>query len=70
MIMATSCCCGTDEQGNTCAGGSNITDATGKLLAEIWNREGILVTDIFPAVVSKLREKNPWYHGQRPGLYR
>jgi predicted amidohydrolase len=70
MIIGTSCCCGTDERGNTCSGGSNITDATGKLLAEIWNREGILITDIFPAEVSRLREKNPWYHGQRPELYR
>ena len=70
MIIGTSCCCGTNENGNPCPGGSNITDATGKLLAEIWNREGIIITDVFPATVSSLREQNPWYRGQRPELYR
>ena len=70
MIMATSCCCGIDEAGNPCRGGSNITDATGKLLTEIWDREGIIVANVFPAELPKHRDQNPWYHGQRPELYR
>lgn len=35
IIIATSCCCGLNEDGGVCRGGSNITDADGKLLAEI-----------------------------------
>jgi (R)-amidase len=70
MIMATSCCCGTDELGRICRGGSNITDATGKLLSEIWDHEGIIVTNVLPDKVPPLRANNPWYHGQRPDLYR
>jgi (R)-amidase len=70
MIIATSCCCGTDESGRLCRGGSNITDATGKLLSEIWDHEGIIVTNVLPDKVPALRAKNPWYRGQRPELYR
>ena len=70
MIMATSCCCGTDELGRVCRGGSNITDATGKLLCEIWEHEGIIVTNVLLDKVSDLRANNPWYRGQRPDLYR
>ena len=35
MIGAISCCCGLDEKGMVCRGGSNITDADGSLLTEI-----------------------------------
>ncbi len=70
MIMATSCCCGLDEAGRAGRGGSNITDVTGKLLSEIWDHEGIIVTNVLPDKVSALRAKNPWYRGQRPELYR
>jgi len=70
MIFATSCCCGTDESGRVCRGGSNITDATGRLLSEIWDHEGIIVTNVLPDRVPDLRAKNPWYRGQRPDLYR
>lgn len=70
MIFATSCCCGTDELGRVCRGGSNITDAMGKLLSEIWDHEGVIVTNVFPDKVPALRAENPWYRGQRPELYR
>lgn len=70
MIFATACCCGRDELGRACRGGSNITDATGKLLCEIWDHEGIISTNVFPAKVPALRAQNPWYRGQRPDLYR
>ena len=70
MIMATSCCCGKDEKGQACRGGSNITDATGKLLSEIWDREGIIVANVRPDKVPAMREQNPEYRGQRPVLYR
>jgi predicted amidohydrolase len=69
MIIAASCCCGVDESGHTCRGGSNITDADGALLAEIWDQEGVIVADIFPDRVLSLRAQNPWYRGQRPELY-
>ena len=70
MIVATACCCGTDEAGRTCRGGSNITDATGKLLSEIWDHEGIIMATVRPDKVAALRERNPWFRGQRPELYR
>jgi predicted amidohydrolase len=69
MIFATSCCCGRDEIGRACRGGSNITGATGKLLSEIWDQEGIIVADVLPGRVAAMRAKNPWYRGQRPDLY-
>ena len=70
MIIAASCCCGLDEAGHTCRGGSNITDATGNLLSEIWDHEGFKVADVCPGKVPNLRAQNPWYVGQRPELYR
>jgi (R)-amidase len=69
IIVATSCCCGLDEAGRTCRGGSNITDADGKLLAEIWDREGVILADVCSARALELRAENPWYRGQRPDLY-
>jgi predicted amidohydrolase len=70
MIIATSCCCGLDEADNACRGGSNITDATGELLSEIWDHEGTIIADVHPNRVPGLRSQNPWYRGQRPELYR
>ena len=69
MIMAASCGCGKNEAGEECPGGSNITDKDGKLLAEIWNREGVIVADVDPASVAQARKANPWYTGRRPELY-
>jgi predicted amidohydrolase len=69
VIVASSCCCGPDEAGMICRGGSNITDADGRLLAEVWDREGIAVADVDPARALELRSRNPWYRGQRPELY-
>jgi len=69
MIIAASCCCGSDENGDLCRGGSNITDADGSLLTDIWDEEGVIVTDIDPARALELRAKNPWYRGWRPDLY-
>lgn len=70
MIMATSCCCGKNEAGNQCRGGSNITDKDGSLLAEIWDKEGIIYADVDPSTVLDARNQNPWYRGQRQDLYR
>ncbi|MBT4502478.1 MAG: carbon-nitrogen hydrolase family protein [Gemmatimonadetes bacterium] len=69
MIIASSCCCGPNELGYDCPGGSNITDADGSLLAEIWNEEGIIYADVEPEKVSESRKKNPWFTGQRRDLY-
>jgi predicted amidohydrolase len=69
MIIAAACCCGPDEAGRACGGGSNITGADGKLLAEIWDREGVILADVCPEEVVGLRDRNPWYRGQRPELY-
>ena len=70
MIMATSCCCGKNEAGNPCRGGSNITDKDGSLLAEIWDQEGIIYADVDPSSVPAARQQNPWFRGQRQDLYR
>ncbi|HUU28078.1 MAG TPA: carbon-nitrogen hydrolase family protein [archaeon] len=69
MIMATSCCCGKNEQGDICRGGSNITDHDGSLLAEIWDREGVIYADVDPGAALKARSRNPWYVGRRQDLY-
>ena len=69
IIMATSCCCGVDETGRECTGGSNITDAHGKLLTEIWNEEGVICADVQPEEVMPIRKENPLYRGQRGDLY-
>jgi len=69
MIIAASCCCGVDESGKTCRGGSNITGADGALLAEIWDQEGVIVADVYPERALGMRALNPWYCGQRPELY-
>ncbi|MCJ8331556.1 MAG: carbon-nitrogen hydrolase family protein [Lentisphaeria bacterium] len=69
MIIAASCCCGLDENGVPNSGGSNITNMDGSLLSELWDREGIIMATIYPEKVLKMRENNPWYHGQRPDLY-
>ncbi|MCX5660586.1 MAG: carbon-nitrogen hydrolase family protein [Planctomycetota bacterium] len=70
MIIAASCVCGPDEAGRACAGGSNIVDAKGRVLAEIWDREGLVVADVRPEDVPALRDQNPWYRGLRRDLLR
>ena len=69
MIMAASCNCGRDEAGRLCRGGSNITDADGVLLAEIWDGPGLIVADVDPAGVLPARKANPSFTGQRRDLY-
>jgi predicted amidohydrolase len=69
MIMPVSCCCGTDERGNECRGGSNITGPEGDLIAEIWDKEGFIIAGVQPGKVDGIRKKNPWYTGLRPDLY-
>jgi predicted amidohydrolase len=69
MIIPTACCCGLNELGYKCEGGSNITGAKGELIKEIWNKEGLIISDVDPGEVSQIREKNPWFTGLRPDLY-
>ena len=69
MIIASSCCCGKNERGAICRGGSNITDADGNLLSELWDKEGIVYANVYPEKALDLRSNNPWYKGQRPELY-
>jgi predicted amidohydrolase len=69
MIIASACCCGDNEEGRHCGGGSNITDHDGALLAELWDREGIVHAIVNPEQVPEARQRNPWYHGRRPELY-
>lgn len=70
IIMATSCVCGKNEEGQQCGGGSNIVNHDGSLIAEIWDKEGIIYADVDPGSVLGAREQNPWFHGQRQDLYR
>lgn len=70
IYIAVSCCCGPDEKGTVCRGGSNITGPEGECLVEIWDREGIILYDVCPDRAGTLREKNPWFVGQRQDLYR
>jgi predicted amidohydrolase len=69
MIIPAACCCGLNEVGGKCEGGSNITGAKGELITEIWNKEGLIIGDVNPGKVSQIRENNPWFTGLRPDLY-
>ncbi len=69
MVIAASCCCGVDEAGNLCRGGSNLTGADGALLGEIWDREGMILVDVDLDEALQSRQQNPWYRGRRPELY-
>jgi len=69
MIIPTACCCGLNEKGYQCKGGSNITGAKGELISEIWEKEGVIFGDVYPGEVQQIREKNPWYKGLRPDIY-
>ncbi len=69
MIIPTACCCGLDEAGNTCRGGSNITGAGGELLTEIWDKEGVIFAGVYPGKVPDMRKENPWYTGLRSDIY-
>lgn len=69
MIMPTSCCCGPNERGQHCSGGSNITGAKGELIEDIWDKEGIIIQDLYPGEVEAIRNKNPLFNGLRPELY-
>ena len=69
LYFAVSCCCGIDELGHICSGGSNITDYEGRLLAEIWDREGVIFADIDPDKAILHRQQNPWFRGLRPEIY-
>lgn len=70
IILTASCCCGRNDTKETYRGGSNITNYDGSVLAEIWDREGIIFADVDPAGVMSARERNPLFRGQRPELYR
>lgn len=69
MIIPAACCCGLNELGYQCEGGSNITGAKGELIEEIWKKEGIIIADVYPGEVSELRKKNPFFTGLRPDVY-
>jgi len=69
IIMPTSCCCGIDERGAVCPGGSHITGAKGELISELWDKEGIVISDVYPEHVEQLREQNHRYTGLRPEIY-
>ena len=69
IIIPTACCCGFNETGYKCPGGSNITGVRGELLEEIWEKEGVILADVFPGEVPTIRHKNPWFNGLRPEVY-
>ena len=69
MIIAASCCCGKNEMGNPCRGGSNVTGPKGELISELWDKEGVILADVYPDKVEQLRKENPWFTGLRPELY-
>ncbi len=58
MIIPTACCCGLNEVGDLCEGGSNITGAHGELITELWRKEGLLIGDVNPAEITQIRDNN------------
>lgn len=69
MIIPSACCCGLDEAGAQCRGGSNITGPKGELVDEIWDKEGMIISDVYPEQALNNRNENPWFKGQRPDVY-
>ncbi len=69
IIIPSACCSGLDEVGAHCRGGSNITGPKGELIDEIWDKEGMIISDVYPDQVSDIRNNNPWFKGQRPDVY-
>lgn len=69
MIIPTACCCGLNELGYRCEGGSNITGAKGELIMEIWEKEGVIIGDVYPGEVPQIRKENPWFTGLNPDVY-
>lgn len=69
LIMPTACCCGLNEAGLFCEGGSNITGPKGELITEIWEKEGVILADVYPDKVPGIRDKNVKYKGLRSDLY-
>lgn len=70
MVLAVSCCCGPDENGDHACGGSHIIGHDGTVLAERWDVPGLVVAEVDPAGVAAARAANPFYTGRRPELYR
>jgi predicted amidohydrolase len=69
LIIASACCCGVNERGEDCPGGSNITDMDGTLLGELRDEEGLVIADVEPERADAARLANPWFTGRRPDLY-
>jgi predicted amidohydrolase len=69
IIMPVSCCSGMDEKGSMCAGGSNITGPNGEVIAEIWDKEGIIIGDVFPNQALQMRKGNINFQHMRTDLY-
>jgi predicted amidohydrolase len=69
MIMPVSNYSGKNEKGSLGRGGSNITGPKGELIAEIWDKEGMILGDVYPGQVEQIRKNNPYYNGLRPELY-
>lgn len=43
--------------------------AARRLLAELWDEEGVIAAEVDSARALALRAGNPWYRGRRPELY-
>lgn len=69
LIIPTSCCTGFNELGDWCNGGSNITGFMGENIADIWDKEGVIIDNVKPAEAIKARQGNPFFMGMRPNLY-
>lgn len=69
MVLAVSCFCGPDENGNHAAGGSHIVGHDGRVVAEQWDAPGLIVAEVDTAGVAGARAANPFYTGRRPELY-
>ncbi len=40
-----------------------------ELIDEIWDKEGMIISDVYPDQVSSIRENNPLFKGQHPDVY-
>jgi len=58
-----------DDRGRISRGAGNITGPKGELINEIWDEEGIILSNVYPGKVDQIGKSNLWYQGLHSELY-
>ena len=46
-----------------------FVDHLATLIEDIWEKEGIIIQDLYPGEVEAIRKENPLFNGLRPEIY-